>query len=110
MVNPDYDIYVYNNIFNYFIMKYFDFTSKISGFPTSWPMLISIGLCLSYPNDYDISVNNYVFNYLLRNILILLPKYLAFLHLGQSRWEDKVAATKISGSSTLTNTLLRGPS
>ena len=30
----------------------------------------------------------------------LLPKCLAFLYLGQSRWEDKVTATKIRGSST----------
>ena len=40
-------------------MNYFDFNSKISGFPTS-------------------------------------------------RWKDKVTATKIRGSSTLTKTLLRG--
>ena len=46
-------------IFQLFIMNYYDFTSKIFGFPTS-------------------------------------------------RWEDKVTATKIKGSSTLMKTLLRG--
>ena len=51
--------------------------------------------------DYDISVSvcNYIFNYLLYNI-ILPPKCLAFPHLGQSRWEDKITSTKIRGSST----------
>ena len=31
---------------------------------------------------------------------------MAFLNLDQSRWEDKITATKIRGSSTLTKTLL----
>ena len=53
---------VFNNIFNYLnIMNYSDFTSKMSGFPTS-------------------------------------------------KWEDKVTATKIIGSSTLMKTLMRGSS
>ena len=51
--------------------------------------------------DYDIPVYNYIFNYLLRNILIYFQNVWLFLNLGQSRWDDKVTAIKIRGSSTL---------
>ena len=51
-----------------------------------------------------------LFNYLLRNILIYFQNVCLFLYLGQSRCEDKVTATKIRGTSTLTKTLLRGSS
>ena len=51
-----------------------------------------------------------IFNNLLRNIQIYFQNVWLFLYLGQSRWEDKVTATKIRGSSTLTKTLLKGSS
>ena len=70
-------------------------------------MLISIVFLRVTGNDYDIFVNNYIFSYLLQNILILLAKFLAILHLRQSEWEDKVTATKIRGALSLTKTLLR---
>ena len=74
----------------------------------SWGFSSDSNIWLGMINpDYDISVYNNLFNYLLCNILILPPKCLAIPHLGQSRWEDKVTATKIRGSSTLTKTLLR---
>ena len=107
-------------------MNYADFTSKISGFPTSrWEdkvtatktrrvfnthedppdmvfksgliVLISIVFLVCFTgNTYDISV----YNYLLWNILVYFQNVWLFLYLGQSRWEDKVTATKIRGSST----------
>ena len=46
-----------------------------------------------YSRLWHICYNN-IFNYLLCNILMLPPKCLAFQHLGQSRLEDKVTATK----------------
>ena len=63
-------------------------------------MLISIFVCVCITgNDYHISVYNYIFNYLLRNILIYFQNVRLFLFIGgQSRWEDKVTATKIRGS------------
>ena len=52
-----------------------------------WPGIIH--------SDYNISVYNNIFNYLLWNILILPKQILAFPHIRQSRWKDKVTATKI---------------
>ena len=58
-------------------------------------------------NDYDKYVYKLYFQlFIVEHSDFTFPKYLAVLHLGQSRWEDKEAATKIRGSSTLTKTLL----
>ena len=61
-----------------------------------WPGMIN--------PDYDIFVYNNIFNYL-SWIILILPQITGF---STSRWEDKVTATKIRGSSTLTKTLPRG--
>ena len=49
--------------------------------------------------DYDIHVYNNIFNYSLHNILIYFQDVCLFLYLGPSRWEDKVTATMVRGSS-----------
>ena len=43
-------------------------------------------------------------------ILVYFQNVWLFLYLGQSRWEDKVTATNIRGSSKLTKTLQKGSS
>ena len=57
--------------------------------------------------DYDISV--WIISVIIYYEIFWLYLQIVWLpHLGQSRWEDKVTATNITGSSTLTKTLLRG--
>ena len=71
---------------HFLLLKYTSIKTLIN----IWPGMIN--------TDYDISVYNNIINYLLWNILILLPKCLAFPHLGQSMWEDYVTTTKIRHS------------
>ena len=107
MINPDYDICVYNNSFNYLswiiliLPRITGFSTsrwedrvtatKIRGFatPTKTPWdermfksglinLMSIVLCVCFTRkDYSISVYNNIFNYSLRNILIYFQNVLS---------------------------------